>query len=1270
MLILCLLANFSVLIDFHNNLVELLKNEIETNGNNLGLGPLQDIIIDLSKREISILQIAESNLGVISIDETDCRWVEQLARAIVDNEDNYFLTYGSPLNFQFVYFQTYLIRTYLLYCHINYTHFEGKYHYHVQPRMPAVIERHGNIEDPTFDGSDLNEWNHLKLKSLDQLKNEFEFIQRLKTLLGTYQQDCSTMMLSEFVQLFSDDYRFAQQYEKYEIKEFRLSQMEDICGFYQQAIIRVQNAYNHVSSTIDVPMSDVVIAGIDQVLIKSFLPKDNQGNKEELEGKMRVITDLLEELKNAQEDLARRSSQPFAETCKHWGFESLILELIPADVKCENYVPLCVKLIEIRSRLQERSIAIQEKNEEKWAPYLIPSQVHETKHTIQTEIPFEEFDKDANMHLHLEPSRSISKNFDNDEKKLTDLARSQSQFNDLEANENNQKDFAHSQASFEDFSEDEDTLQQLSEFHSNFEETDESNLNRLVSYQPKVDDFSRVEDQTENLTQSHPDFEGVDLEEDKVTDVIQSQQNLEKSDGHKDQHRDLVQIIPQVGNMGESEGITQHPASTQSQTEDSDEHKETNTKESTHHSQLHPPYRFKSKLRAISFTPAAVFIKTHDLAEKLKSSEVPKRFEITFVDGTTENKLSGGPERLYGKLKTAFDERRYSFDSMAIVDSLGLFVDFTKTVADGSLPRVDIKYRVLKKTALITVKIEFEKDQYLYQATELANISSILARLIIDNNLQFSQLENYFNVFDAFGWYVAEDCPLNKFYGLDDRSSIDIRIVRCSQQMKICEMSRVDALDNADEVKPLIDCFHLTTKWQQIGSRLNLSTLNTDQPVGNIYFWDMTKNIIINGDEQISSSIGDAESIVVLALKKEDVMSIVLSYDQTSMNILMPKHCSVDHLLRNEIYLNQLNLETSSQDYSLVLVSTDSIARVLVNNEMSRPIGSFESNEGDKIHFQISIFIRIFFYGEQRKKSTAIPHRNFTVQQLLETIETDEDFKYLASYETKAILPLDLSLSTIPDTKFFLARKNQIGYLWIKRTSNDEGLSQRYLFDATIDHIYKQNKINEESRYLMLDNDFVPSRQTSLNLFLSASKTDSIVFTMTDKTLSVNLTVINKEGDRSISFRCSHSILAPRLVEIVCNLWKLKQRFYRLKTSDEIFLDPQDSIADYNESADDLQMTLETKANVKCTIAYQGRSVTIPSDDDVQASAIIEEALEIFCIPLKQKAHYGLMSVNNPNDPIRFESGDSIKNLRDCFKESSEHLLFELRVLQSTNDDQ
>lgn len=1276
---------FSVLIGFHNDLVELLRSEIDANGKDLGLGPLKDIVIDLSKREISILQIAESKLGVISINEADCRWIEQLARATLDKEDSYFLTSGSPLNFQFIYFQTYLVRTYLLYCGINDTHFESKYQFYVQPHMPSVVERHNDIADPELDVQNEQKWDHLKFNDLDRLQNEFQFIQMIKNLLNTDPQNYSMMMLSEFVQLDNEDYQFARQYEKYQISDFRLSQIENICGFYQQAIIRVQNAYNHVSTTIDVPISEALALDLDRIFTESFLFENSEPEKEKLEQNKRVITDFLEELKDVHEDLARQSSQPFATTCEYWGFESFILGLIPVQLKCENYVPLCVKLIEIRSQLEERNIAIREKNEVKWSPYSLPSDMQmrypnqdkqNIEHTIEPEILFDELSEEEDKDLHLAPSMSRFKSLDEGDNELIDLdannneeitlIHSPTNLKDFDADQNTSERHAELHFSFDNSDEDEISMKDPTESRPNFEDNDETEPNHTVLNQSTFDALNEDEDQFVDLSDPHLSLDIVDVPEGITTSSIQVHPNPKDFARYEDQQRNSVQLTSHDENIDKPKDEIPHLASTQFQLKDSYEHEELTEKESTHPHQLHLPSSFQLKMRTSSLNPSSVFVKTHELAENLKSRGKHKRFEITFADETTENKLSGDPEKHYTRLKTAFEEKKYSLDSMAIVDSLNLLIDHTKIVLEGYLSRTDAKYRVVNKTTLIPIKIEFEGSRHLYQATESANISSILTRLIIDENLQFNSLDDYFSVFDMFGWYIAEDCPLSKLYRLDNRSSIDIRMVRWGQQMKICEISRTDPLDNTNEVKPTIDYFHLTTKWQQVGLRLNSFTPDTQEPIGNVYFWDITKNIIISNDEKISLSIKESHSTDILILQEKHVMSVLLSYDQINVRILIPRQCSVDHLLTNQIYLNQLNLRTLSPDYILTFISPDSGNRSLTNNEMTQPIQHFESSGRNNTHFQINILIKIFPCGRQKEESIPIPHRNFTVHQLLQRVEIDEDFKYLASYGTKMILPFDLSLSTIPDSHFFLVQEDQIGCLCIRRTTNDKGLSQQYITDTTIDDIYKQNKINEENQCLMLDNDFVPSRQTSFNLFLSTSKTDPVIFTMIDKKPPVNLTVTNKEDNRSISFRCSHSILASRILEIVCTLWKLKSKFYRLKTTDETILDSQDSIADYNESIesiDDLQMILETKVDTKCTISYQERSITIPIDDEVQASAMIEEALQILCIPLDQKNRHGLFLVDIPDGSTRFESNDSIKELRESLDESPKCFHFELRVI-------
>ncbi|CAF3150845.1 unnamed protein product, partial [Rotaria sp. Silwood2] len=248
-----------VLVNYHNNLLELLASEINEYIDSLGLGPLNDIINELSEREISVLQIVQENMGIITLNKMDYQWIEQLSRASLENEKDYFLKLNTPLKFNFLYVQSYLIRIYLLYCRINYQHIKGTYQCYIQRKVPITTNHLTN------DGDDNNtdrqssillieEWNHLEQKNIDQLQNEYNFLQRIMDILENSTEDYSSMQLSEFVQNTNYDHRFAQKFEKYRMKDFLLSQIKQICQLYEQSINQFQHAFINVSHLLRIPL--------------------------------------------------------------------------------------------------------------------------------------------------------------------------------------------------------------------------------------------------------------------------------------------------------------------------------------------------------------------------------------------------------------------------------------------------------------------------------------------------------------------------------------------------------------------------------------------------------------------------------------------------------------------------------------------------------------------------------------------------------------------------------------------------------------------------------------------------------------------------------------------------------------------------------------------------------------------------------------------------------------------------------------------------------
>ena len=210
---------FSVLVDYHNDLLGLLEQEIKENGGALGLGSLAEILSKLADEEVSIVQIGQERMGVVALNETDCQWIEQLSRASLENGNCYFPKLDTSLNFNFLYVQSYLIRSYLLLCRINYKHIQGRYQCYAKRQNPvtATLDHDG---DHDADLRLTDEWNHLEYANLNQLHNEHRFLQRIADVVRNATEDFSKANLSTFMRNSDYGHRFAQQFHEYQMKDF------------------------------------------------------------------------------------------------------------------------------------------------------------------------------------------------------------------------------------------------------------------------------------------------------------------------------------------------------------------------------------------------------------------------------------------------------------------------------------------------------------------------------------------------------------------------------------------------------------------------------------------------------------------------------------------------------------------------------------------------------------------------------------------------------------------------------------------------------------------------------------------------------------------------------------------------------------------------------------------------------------------------------------------------------------------------------------------
>ena len=695
---------FSILVDYHNNLVKLLETELNAHGDTLELGLLKDIINELSEREISILQITEENLGVITLNDLDCQWIEQLSRSSLENDDVYFL------KFNFLYVQSYLIRKYLLYCRINYEHIKEKYQCYIQRKLPMTTNNfHDDENDIDMDYYSLiaDEWNHLEHKTLDQLQNEFNFLQRIIEILKDSLEDYSSMKISEFT----------EQFEQCRIKDFPLSQIKYIHRLYQKSIHNFQHAFINVSHLINVPLDQNLSDELDHILKLSFISANDRTKKEDFQDKIRMITEFLNDLKDIEDSLARQWTQSLTETCAILCIENPIIKLLPTEIKCKNYIPLCLKFIEIRSQLQEQMIDIEEKIVDLWNAHF--------------DIP------DANQ----------------------------------------------------------------------------SNENSFQVFRYKDDDFLCFDADPSPTRDLESTTTSVDLIDWFFLEPPRSQVVVEE--------RSL----------------------------------------------------FRLKITSLSLSPSVLFENCRIQAEQWASKTANPRLVLTLKDGT-QGKYICKPDKFHEKFKKIFEEKKYDYNTIAVIDSNHLFVDFMKINGNKSLPIIGSEYHVVEKQLLIPVVLEYENNQFKYFATAAATLTSILSHFILDQQLKVTSSKNYFSVFDLLGRYIAEDSLINKIYRYDKQSPIYMQILQYNPDDRIfCEVLLTTSEGSLDETQS--QYFNRTTTWKQIDVWSKMLGINAETSVDHYSFWNIEQQYIIDEDETLSFTLGEAESINVDAMNRENIIDII-----------------------------------------------------------------------------------------------------------------------------------------------------------------------------------------------------------------------------------------------------------------------------------------------------------------------------------------------------------------------------------------------------------
>ncbi|CAF3127788.1 unnamed protein product, partial [Rotaria sp. Silwood2] len=188
---------------------------------------------------------------------------------------------------------------------------------------------------------------------------------------------------------------------------------------------------------------------------------------------------------------------------------------------------------------------------------------------------------------------------------------------------------------------------------------------------------------------------------------------------------------------------------------------------------------------------------------------------------------------------------------------------------------------------------------------------------------------------------------------------------------------------------------------------------------------------------------------------------------------------------------------------------------------------------------------------------------------------------------------------------------------------------------------------------LLYDRDFVPSRGMPLSSFLF-TKTSPIQFNLIYQKLQANVTVTSDEQKSSIEFQCESTMTIGRVHQIVCQLWKLNTKLYRLSLSDDSIIDEEYSLDDLREFINDLQLKLISITNIKCEITYQDEILMISTTSETLLSSILKETLEKLLIPLDDIDRFELNLIDDPESPTNVDLDLSIDDIHlDYFTESN-----------------
>ncbi|CAM4842781.1 unnamed protein product [Rotaria magnacalcarata] len=656
-------------------------------------------------------------------------------------------------------------------------------------------------------------------------------------------------------------------------------------------------------------------------------------------------------------------------------------------------------------------------------------------------------------------------------------------------------------------------------------------------------------------------------------------------------------------------------------------------------------YKFDIRLvpcSSLNFLQKLHQYRTEPAAEGLAATKAHK-FVVTHPDGTTKGFVFK-TDKFRERVRKIFDDHHYDHDQYALVDKNELLFDFNKEEFQSSQISC-LEYRIVERKHLVCVKFQYQSSAVEYLTTSKNQMAIIIQHFIDINQLKGMATEQCLYFCDQYGACI-DDFSLEDLY--ENREKPVTVIVK--ELTSVNDILYEIHVTNTENFHRTV-FFHSEATLQQIELWLKALSQKNNFPIDNYAFFCPKQQMILEKSQTISSIIDSTQSNTIEVISDQVITSVTLSYENNSHTLHVLKSMKIIALLENENLRQTLGIvDVVLENYTVRLEKTNDPI-TLSQDEMQQSIDTYCNAENESLKVRLFIPTSITIYHNEKELSIILSTKNITIREVLQlTDELANTRQCLALKGTKRVLDNNEVVSNLCEKEFLLIDKKDICHVYVDVPETRSNLC--FVNHATIADVCKEQQINLENQYLVYSNEIIPSTATPLTCFLSETP---IRFSVTQTSLPVTVTVVNDQQQKSIHFKCAHSMILKRLCSMSCHFFGVLESTAELKLADASDIDYDLSLMDIDEIMTEMELQLIHPPCLSCSITCSDHTIVLPCQPDKLMSSLISKIFEILSIAFGQMDSYELFALNDEETSIDFDA--SVDDIKELFSSSPSSII-------------